>query len=290
MISFDKDGPRLALIHYPGGGYGHFIYLLLTKFIFNTIKTTSNEALFSTVGDSHQNQKYTTIYLPPYIDTKNFQKNNHGKKFSYLDYQYSGMFSDQNVAEQYNNNSTALVLCDTGPLVDNHKFLLNYFSQAQMIRVYVDNFIDRLVQISNLMHKAYTATHNRPLYKNSILSFDTLHGLTDEEIIDTLVKTFEQNFNLYGKMFAKPVNNPRIYNFNFRAFSNQEFLKQELINIAEFLGSRSVNLDKLQELYESWKPTQIFHKYYSFTKDTVTDPNDLTGCALVRFLNKNDQI
>ena len=72
MIPVSKDDPGLVLIHYPGGGYGNFIYLLLSIFLKDTIKPESTDYVFSELGDSHSNKKYSTKYMPPYTDTEQF--------------------------------------------------------------------------------------------------------------------------------------------------------------------------------------------------------------------------
>ena len=284
MIPVSKDDPGLVLIHYPGGGYGNFIYLLLSIFIKDTVKTGSTDYVFSSLGDSHKNEKYSTVYRPPYADTDNFLSSYQvDRKFNY-DYNCA---LTEDAYQQFKKGRRALIMVDPSPLVDNHKFLLNYFGQGPFIRVYMDSFVDRLVQFSNLMLKSYSSGKQRPLYKNAILSFESIQGRTDEQIVEELVDTFEKNFNAYGMMYRRPVNNPRIYNLNFNRFQNHDSLRQEIVQIAEFLGSETVNLDQFSQLYSDWIASQPFNHYYSFTKDTVASNDDLTGQALVRYLRNH---
>lgn len=104
------DDNRIILISYPTGGFGNFIYYILSTFSNNTYKVDNNFQ-FSETGNSHSVVKYTPVYFKdpdeyvlPTIDTKN----------------------------------KILILCDNG--INNDKYLkINYhFRNHKIIRMIID--------------------------------------------------------------------------------------------------------------------------------------------------------
>lgn len=265
MLTFDVSSPNLVLVQYPGGGYGNLLHHLLTEFLEDTVKVNNNQFAVSGTGNSHNTVKYTAKHETPF------------------DREYVPEVFFQSAHEQIAQGQKFLVLCDPTPVADNRKQLLAQFSNAHMVRVYTDTFIDRLVMLTNLMTKSYTDNTKQELYKNSLLGHDTVAGLTDEQIVDMLVLTFRQKFNAYGIMFNKPLSNDRIYNFNFRSFTNFDSLLKELQGVATFLNTSITDAEQLKYFFSEWKLTQSSHQYYDYTADTVANPNDLTGQALVKF-------
>ena len=267
---FDVQSPNAILIHYPGGGYGNLLYHLLTEFLDSTVKVDNQNFSISESGNSHSTVKYTAIHQPPF------------------DKGYAPEVYTESAYAQIQQGRKFLILCDSTPLADNRKQLLSLFSNSLMIRVYTNSFIDRLVMLTNLMNKSYAGHTNKSLYKNAILGHDTVAELSDSQIVDMLVETFNQKFNSYGMLFNKSLDNDRIYNCNFRSFTSFELLLKELQGIATFLNTSITNTEEqLKHFFDEWKPTQISHKYYDYTADTVADSDDLTGQALVKFLRSH---
>lgn len=73
-IKFDPASPDIILITYPPGGFGNFVYHLLTEFTDQTAKPNNTQFALSSSGNSHSTKKYTVTYLHspakyhPYID------------------------------------------------------------------------------------------------------------------------------------------------------------------------------------------------------------------------------
>ena len=262
---FDVNSPNLVLVQYPGGGYGNLLYHVLTEFFADTVKVNNDNFVISNNGNSHTTIKYTAKHETPF------------------DKEYIPRVLVKSAYEQIQQGCKFLVLCDPTPRADNRKQLLTQFPNSQMVRVYTNSFIDRLVMLTNLMTKSYTENTNKDLYKNALLSHDTIQGLTDQQIIDMLVLTFQQKFNSYGMMFNKPIADSRIYNFNFRSFTNFDLFVKELQGLANFLNTSLIKINELEHFFNHWKPTQLSHQYYNYTANTIADPNDLTGQALVKF-------
>ena len=53
----DRNSDKILVISYPAGGFGHFIFYLLTHFTKETVKVP-DELQFSPTGDSHQQHRY----------------------------------------------------------------------------------------------------------------------------------------------------------------------------------------------------------------------------------------
>lgn len=74
-IKFDPTSSEIILITYPPGGFGNFVYHLLTEFAEQTVKPNNSTFAFSKAGNSHSTKKYTVSYshnplmYRPYIDS-----------------------------------------------------------------------------------------------------------------------------------------------------------------------------------------------------------------------------
>lgn len=275
----DFNSDNAVLIHYRGGAYGNFIFHAIGSHIGSTVKVNSANFAFSSTGDSHSTIKYVSTYhLAGQLD-KGFK--------SYSDYNYIPTVTNQSAWQQIQDGKKFLVLCDTS-VIDNHQYLLSMWPNGVMIRSYMPNLIDRLVGYANLLHKSFSQKQGG-IYKNSLFDNATIDQLRDQNgdldqlIEDALVRLFQQNFNLYGKTFNKEAVNNRIFNFNIECLARWETFKLAMHDVASFLNSAVIDLQELQDLYDSFYKTQPNLKYYKFNKDTVADQDDLIGRALVKF-------
>ena len=268
-----------VLIHYRGGAFGNFIFHVIGSHIDSTVKVSNTNFTFSSTGDSHSTTKYVSTYhLAGQL----------GRCLkSYSDYNYIPTVTDQSAWQQMQDGKKFLVLCDTS-VIDNHQHLLSMWPNGVMIRSYMPNFTDRLVGYANLIHKPLSQKQGG-IYKNSLFDNATIDqfrdqgGDLDQLVEDTLVRLFQQNFNLYGKTFNKEAVDNRIFNFNIECLARWDTFELTMHNVASFLNSAVIDLQELQDLYSSFYKTQPNLKYYRFNKDTVADQDDLIGRALVRF-------
>lgn len=60
--TYDATSQNIILISYPPGGFGHFIYYVLTEFADRTVKIDNSQFNFSAVGDSHSALEYTNAF------------------------------------------------------------------------------------------------------------------------------------------------------------------------------------------------------------------------------------
>jgi hypothetical protein len=100
------------LISYPSGGFGHFIFHVLTEHAEETVKPLSNEFKFSSTGDSHSTNVYTDIY-----------------------------FNDPDQYHLAQFDKTALILCDNGINNDGYIKIRKHFPNERIVRIVIDDFV-----------------------------------------------------------------------------------------------------------------------------------------------------
>ena len=273
----DFDSDNAVLIHYRGGAYGNFIFHVVGKHVSNTVKINNQNFVFSHTGNSHSTVKYVnTYYLAGQLKKK---------LKSYTDYKYIPYVTDHSAWQQMQDGKKFLVLCDTS-VIDNHRYLLSTWPNSVMIRSYMPNIVDRLVGYANLIHKALQPDE---AYKNSIFDNQTMQqfknqgGDLDQTIEEAIFQDLQKNFNLYGKTFNRAVIDNRVFNFDISCLKSWQVFEQTINDLSKFLNGTVINTTELEQLYQDFYKTQPNLKYYKFTKDTIPDPDDLIGRALVRF-------
>lgn len=110
---FDTAGKNIILVSYPAGGFGNFIYYILTKFADQTVKVPNIGFNLSADGNSHDVTKYTEIY---YHDPTEYIPN------------ISIDPEDKKI----------LVLCDNGILEDKYSKIKTVFPNATIVRIVID--------------------------------------------------------------------------------------------------------------------------------------------------------
>lgn len=111
----DNHSNNILLISYPSGGFGNFIYHVLTEFFKGTVKVSNQSFGFSQSGNSHATVKYTKIYFKNPTD-------------------YS-----TTVDGEFGPNSKILILCDNGIDDDAYGQIFQTFPNAMLIRTVIDS-------------------------------------------------------------------------------------------------------------------------------------------------------
>lgn len=110
---FDTAGKNIILVSYPSGGFGNFIYYILTKFADQTVKVPNIGFNLSADGNSHDVTKYTEVYVNnPTEYIPNISVDPEDKKI--------------------------LVLCDNGILDDKYSKIKTVFPNATIVRIVID--------------------------------------------------------------------------------------------------------------------------------------------------------
>jgi hypothetical protein len=113
---FDTAGENIILVSYPSGGFGNFIYYVLTRFADQTVKVPNLEFNFSTNGNSHAADKYTNTYFHDPIEY-----------ISKIDFDPK--------------DKKILILCDNGINNDNYTKVKTVFPNATIVRVVIESTV-----------------------------------------------------------------------------------------------------------------------------------------------------
>jgi hypothetical protein len=125
-MNFDTKGNNIILISYPPGGFGNFLYYVLTEFADDTVKISNNANFsFDKTGNSHLTIKYTRVYV-------------HNS-----DYYNATLTQDADIF-----NKRVLVLADHGDNNTDHDYVKtkSFFPNAQILRVCVDQNTRHIVR------------------------------------------------------------------------------------------------------------------------------------------------
>ena len=126
---FDTASSDIILISYPSGGFGNFIYHILTEFANETVKVDNSTFKFDDTGNSHQSTKYTEIYYKdPLV--------------------YTATISVES------NNKKILVLCDNGINNDKYTKINKIFPNATIIRLVISDAVRPIIYQTCMMKAA----------------------------------------------------------------------------------------------------------------------------------------
>ena len=105
------DDSRLILISYPSGGFGNFIYYMLTEFSSNTYKVDNSNFNFNELGNSHKVNKYIPIWSKD---------------------------PDYYTLPQINTDKKLLMLCDNGINNDSYEKIKSNIKFDKIVRLNID--------------------------------------------------------------------------------------------------------------------------------------------------------
>lgn len=228
---------------YPTGGYGNFLYYLLSEHLESTVKPKSVDWEISINGNSHN--------YPKYVEKFKLGWHVHNRTTKNFDYSYS--IIDPEVEQQIQQGRKFLVLADVGNTGDNVKFLKRYFPNSTVVRVFAKNFIEKLILWANCMTKS-TADLRNSLYPGSIMPVDgiatwankSVKDVNDNDAIGCMVNFFKCDFDVYGKFFNKPVDNA--INVSVSSFFNKDSIYTMLNTLANLLDTQIVNTLDLEQI------------------------------------------
>ena len=243
MYKFDKNSKNIILIMYPTGGYGNFLYYLLTEYFSNTVKVL-NDFQFSSNGNSHQVKKYTQPFLLG-LHYKNIQS-----------FKYDYTVSDKESYDQISSGKKLVVLCDTGNLVDTIKIPQSYFPNASIIRCYAQSFDEKLVVWANCITKSGV----KDIYpgslhtKEGIAKFKNkqINEITDQDAIDCLINFFKNDFEKFGKFYTSPSNKLSVFDLPIKHFFTKDSLIKSITICAKWLNTEIQQPDKLEKIVDEF--------------------------------------
>jgi len=212
---FDTSSNDIILISYPSGGYGNFLYYILSEFADQTVKLSNNQLIFSDDGNSHSIVKYTNTY---FMDPAEYHP-------------------QCDIDPQDNK---VLVLCDNGINNDKYDKIKLVFPNATIIRIVIDPAVRPIIYqtcVVKAMSHDFNDNHSEHIKNNwtdsaedyaqrenfTLLYHDWSYGWEPNEL--TVNLSFEQ-------LLIQPIDTIK-----------------ELINQ---LGMQIVNESKLKTVLDDW--------------------------------------
>lgn len=239
MHKFDANSSQCVLVMYPTGGYGHFLYFLLAEHLESTVKIPSTSWQFKN-GNSHAYPKHTESFM---LGRATSQK-------SLRSFRYDYKIIVESVVDQIQQGKKFLVLADMGNKGDNVGFLQRYFPNAPILRVFAASFIEKLIVWTNCMLKSEITLRDR-LYPGAVLTTEGIAAwanksqqqVTDDDAVNCMAHFFRSDFDVYGKMFAKPVSD--VINVPAENFFTQQKIHNLMHCLAAALDTKCVAIDQM---------------------------------------------
>ena len=225
---------------YPTGGYGNFLYYLLSEHLESTVKPMPSNWEFSSDGNSHGYPKYV----------EKFQLGSHVNNRTTKNFDYTYNILDSTVGPQIQQGKKFLVLADVGNKGDNTRFLKRYFPNSVIVRIFAENFMEKLVLWANCMTKANISD---AIYPGSIMpatgiaiwANKSVDNVNDDDAVGCMLNFFQRNFDIYGKFFNKPVDNA--VNIPISSFFTRDGIYKMLNSIAHDLDTQIINTPDLEQ-------------------------------------------
>lgn len=214
-MKFDVTGDKIILISYPSGGFGNFIYYVLSTFALETVKTNQHNFEFNSAGDSHAAEKYTSIW---YKNPINYAAN------TSIDPE----------------NSHILVLCDNGINDDGYTYIRKVFTNAKLVRLTISDSV-RPVIYKTCVYKAM----------QSDLFAENLSHIEKNWLDADKVYSQRENFTLMYHNWPFGWSD-KTGDVNVDIENLIKFTKNTIIGLIDSLNLTACNLQKLDQVIENW--------------------------------------
>jgi hypothetical protein len=245
---FDPASDKIIVIHYPPGGFGNFIFHVLSEFAAETAKFSTNKYFkFGSDGNSHRTNKYTNIY---FHDPDVYEPTVH-----------SGIDI---------TNSTILILSDNGFGVERESLVKHrsLFPNAQFVKIVLDD-------LSMVV-----------CYKTSYIKARKVSNFGNgEEFMDWHIKHYGNKIRdyevreHYSTMYHQwhlgwMITDSDALNLSLTNLISNPY--ETLIALITELGLTVINSNKLNDLCKEWLNvnTDFFNVYHEWQKiNTALDQN-----------------
>lgn len=205
---------NIVFVSYPSGGFGHFVFHILTHHFKNTHKVDNNVLVFSANGDSHNTEKYLPIW-----------------------------FHDPDVYNvDFKSDATQVILVDNGIENDSYKKLREKFNHGTIVRLTISDRIRPVIYKT----MAVKARDSDPIS-------ETLGHVKEkwQEVNDWSIR---ENFTMLYKNWPfnwQPIESYDIINLSIEDLivNTQSALK----NLAKQLDDEILEEHRLNQLIINWK-------------------------------------
>lgn len=238
-MNFDTNSNNVILISYPPGGFGNFLYHVLSEFANDTVKVLKNVNFkFDESGNSHLTTKYTHVY------------------FHNPDCYDSTLTQDVNIVDK-----KILVLADHGDNNTDHEYVKtkSFFPNAQILRVCVDQDTKHIIHraiIEKGAGKDYeeeNLTHAKQYWGDNLTDFDIRENYTLMFHHDDQTHRFK-DINLWSDIDCSG-----IVNVSLSALIRDPV--RCITSVIQKLGMKVVDYNRLEYFCTEWKNKN--KKYFS---------------------------
>jgi hypothetical protein len=257
-MKFNTESKDIILISYPSGGFGNFLYHVLTEHAAQTVKV-NNKFNFNSIGNSHNTIKYTSTY------------------FHEPDLYIPRITIDP-------SGNRIVVLCDNGILNDSYIKISKVFPNAIVVRAVIDPEIRPVIYQTCIVK----AMESSPLE-------ETRNHITTNWTDGDKDYSARENFTLlYHNWPFKwdTVSQKNIVNLSLKKLIDDPVAT--ILNLIRALGMTSINDKELTNLCFDWlsankKYFNIYHKWKeieaSLISDTPVDLTDITDLHEQGYIN-----
>jgi hypothetical protein len=225
------DNPNIMIISYPSGGFGNFLFHVLTEFADNTYKPTKNLFEFSADGNSHSTNKYTKIYF-------------HDPE----DYNTDFPVTDKKI----------LILCDNGINNDSYVNVRKTFPAALILRATICKSIRPVIYQTCIVK----AKNSRVVEENHQQVLDNWSDSNEDYAIRENFTLMYHNWN-YGWECS---NESNVINIELESLINDP--AETIVGIVKQLGGQIIDHKKLVELCRLWQEanSKYFKVYFDWIR------------------------
>jgi len=224
IYDLDPTTDKLLLVHYPAGGFGHFLYYLLTQHAKETALTPSY-LKFSDTGDAHRQTRYFPDYMHDYRPDFSYSL----KSMVFL-----------------SDDSIKVLVCDNGTEADMTTMKKN-FPNARILRVCIEPE-SRLTLLKLGAQKSL---------RMSVTDWVTRDILPKCKSIEPMIFSqwaiHKATWWAADKYYIKwhPIRDPNIVNLSLTNFLLDPI--KEFEHVCSQLNLTVVNYDKLISIIDQWK-------------------------------------
>jgi len=243
-MKFDVTSDNIILISYTSGGFGNFLYHVLSEFADETVKVV-NQFKFSSTGDSHATKKYTERYFQDQPYTPNILVDPADKKI--------------------------LILGDHGI---NYNSIVQTFPNAKIVRSVVNTDVYSVVHqtcvekgmLSNILEESMP-----------YVTDNWAEGAEDYAVRENFTLLYH---NWPDRGWSDSINLKNIINLNIENLINNP--SETIIELIKQLGLTPIKIDALLALCKDWLYVnkKYFHLYFKcvdiFSSSEVKPNIDLT--------------
>jgi hypothetical protein len=246
-----------VLISYPSGGFGNFLFHVLTEFSDNTHKPPLNQFEFGVNGNSHSTAKYTKIYF-------------HAPD----DYETDLPATDKKI----------LILCDNGINNDSYSKIRTTFPTAPILRTVVCKSLRPVIYQTCIIK----AKESDVIKENRQQVLDHWTDAVEDYAVRENFTLMYHNWN-YGWQRSEE---PGVINVEIESMINDPVAT--FTDTIKQLGGRVVQPDQLVKLCQEWQQanSQYFKVYfdwirinYALDHNESIDLTDITDLHQQGYLN-----